>query len=416
MANPIFRKTAVERLASPERLDALMTVTTPRAWLALLGIGLVLGGAVIWGFVGRTDHTVTGVGIMLRRGGLAQVQAVGSGTITRILVTANDRVEPDQILAHLAQPELERNIAQSEVRLKSLRAQGAESSGLISGGRALELTSVDEQTRLMAQTQQSLRDQLAYLQTRLTAQEEAVRRGLINRDVSQATQQEIARTRDAITALDAQRTQLSSQFAAFRRQAVQGLFTIDNQIRAEQDHLDLLRLQHERNSVVRNVYGGGRVVELLAEEGDALQAGAPLLSVDLPDQPLDCYVFVPLRGGQIQPGMQVHVTPAGLSWEEHGYMIGRVRTVSRVPLSPAAMNVYLRNTTLVQQFTAQGASYLIYVDMELDPATASGFKWTSRSGPAQEVSSGTLLEATITTQQQRPITFVVPALRRWLGV
>lgn len=416
MSNPIFRTTAVNRLASPERLDALMTVTTPRTWLALLGIGLVLGGAVVWGFVGRTDHTVTGLGIMLRRGGLAQVQAVGSGTITSLLVAANDRVEPGQVLARLAQPELERSIAQSEVRLKNLRAQGAESGGLISGGRALELTSVDEQTRLMAQTQQSLRDQLTYLQARLTAQDEAVRRGLINRDVSQATQQEIARTRDAIATLDVQRTQLTSQFATFRRQAMQGLFTIDNQIRAEQDHLDLLRLQHERNSVVRNVYGGGRVVELLAEEGDALQAGAPLLSVDLPDQPLDCYVFVPLRGKQIQPGMQVHVTPAGLAWEEYGYMIGRVRTVSRVPLSPAAMNVYLRNPTLVQQFTAQGAAYLIYVDMDLDPSTVSGFKWTSRAGPAIEVSSGTLLEATITTQQQRPITFVIPALRRWLGV
>jgi HlyD family secretion protein len=53
--------------------------------------------------------------------------------------------------------------------------------------------------------------------------------------------------------------------------------------------------------------------------------------------------------------------------------------------------------------------------MEHDTSTASGFKWTSRSGPQIEVNGGTLLTATITTQKQAPITLVIPALRRWLG-
>ncbi len=80
------------------------------------------------------------------------------------------------------------------------------------------------------------------------------------------------------------------------------------------------------------------------------------------------------------------------------------------------MNVYLRNPTLVQQFTQQGATYLVYVELEHDPASASGFRWTSQTGPAIEVNGGTLLQATITTQDQAPITLVIPALRRWLGV
>ncbi len=416
MSTPLFRESSLERLSSPERLDSLMTVTTPRGWLALVAVGLVLAGALVWGFIGRTHDTIDGSGILLRRGGLAQVQAVASGTIVSMAVHAGDRIVPGQVLAQLAQPELERTIAQVEARLARLRAQGSESGVQITGGRELEIASVDEQTRQLDQTQKSLVEQLAYFKERLTAQEEAVRRGLINRDVAQATQQEIARTEDTIAGMDTQRAQLRARVASYSRQATQGLFSIDNQIQTEQHQLELLRLQLERTSVLRNLYGGGRVIELLAEQGDALQFGQPLLSVDLPDEPLDCYVFVPLRGKQIQAGMSVYLTPAGLAWEEHGYMVGRVRSVSRVPLSPAAMNVYLRNSKLVEQFTAQGATYLVYVDVERDPATVSGFRWTSRAGPAIEINGGTLLSASITTDDQAPITLVIPTLRRWLGV
>lgn len=416
MAQPIFRKEALERLSSPERLDSLTTVTTPRGWLALIAVAIVIGGALVWGIVGRTQDTISGNGIMLRRGGLAQIQSISAGTISKMEVRAGDLIEPGQIIAYIAQPELERNIAQSEARLASLERQGSESGTQIRGGRELTAASVTEQLRHLDQTQRSLETQQAYLKERLAAQEEAVRRGLINRDVSQATNQEIARTIDAIGGIESQRKELSTRLAESRSQATQGLFTIDNQVTSERNQLDLLKLQLERTSVIRNILGTGRVMEMLAEAGDAVAFGQPLLSVDQPEQPLDVYVFVPLRGKQIAPGMPVQVTPAGLAWEEYGYMLGQVTSVSKVPLSPAAMNVYLRNSTLAEEFSRQGASYLVYVEMFPDPSTKSGFKWTSLNGPQLEVNAGTLLTASITTHDQAPITLVIPALRRWFGL
>ena len=38
----IFRKSALDRMASPEQLDALMRITSPRGWIALLTIGFLL--------------------------------------------------------------------------------------------------------------------------------------------------------------------------------------------------------------------------------------------------------------------------------------------------------------------------------------------------------------------------------------
>jgi HlyD family secretion protein len=49
-------------------------------------------------------------------------------------------------------------------------------------------------------------------------------------------------------------------------------------------------------------------------------------------------------------------------------------------------------------------------------STRSGFRWTSHQGPDFTFGSGTLCEGKITLAQRRPITLVVPALRRWLGI
>jgi HlyD family secretion protein len=343
------------------------------------------------------------------------VQAAASGIITEITARPGDIVAVNQIVAHLAQPELDRSIAQGEARLRDLQAQGSESGGLIKGNRELEIAAVDAQRRQIDQAQKDARAQLAYLLERQEAKAEAVRLGLITRDVYQETNKEIARERDTIAGIDAQRTQLDARIAALRNQASQGLFTLDSQIQSEQHQLELLRLQRDRSATVRSPYNG-KVLEMVAEDGNLLQAGQPLLALELPDQQLDAYVFVPVSGKRIQPGMSVRVTPAGVSWEEYGYMIGTVRSISEAPLSPAAMTVYLRNPTLVQQFNAQGGAYLVTIDLTEDPATHSGFAWTSRGGPALSIGSGTLLDASITLREQAPITLVIPALRRWLGV
>jgi HlyD family secretion protein len=40
--NPLFRKAAIDKLSSPERLDVLMEVTSPAGWVALWTLGGVL--------------------------------------------------------------------------------------------------------------------------------------------------------------------------------------------------------------------------------------------------------------------------------------------------------------------------------------------------------------------------------------
>jgi len=64
MSERLFRRKALEKLASPERLDQLMSITTVRGWLTLLALGSLIVAAAVWGFFAKIPTTLSGEGIL----------------------------------------------------------------------------------------------------------------------------------------------------------------------------------------------------------------------------------------------------------------------------------------------------------------------------------------------------------------
>lgn len=60
----IFRKKAMERVSSPEKLNDYIHVTSPSIWIALLGIIFILVGSIVWATFGNIYSTVEGAGIV----------------------------------------------------------------------------------------------------------------------------------------------------------------------------------------------------------------------------------------------------------------------------------------------------------------------------------------------------------------
>ena len=48
-SSAMFRKVSLDRLASPEQLDEVMSVTSARTWIALAGLVVLLIVVIIWG-------------------------------------------------------------------------------------------------------------------------------------------------------------------------------------------------------------------------------------------------------------------------------------------------------------------------------------------------------------------------------
>ncbi|MBW7456649.1 NHLP bacteriocin system secretion protein [Paenibacillus sepulcri] len=119
MNNDVFRKVSIERLSSPEQLDTLMKVTSPKGWLALSALGLLLVSAIVWGFYGTLNTKMQAQGVLIRPGGLQNIYSSSSGPITDIRVVENDYVHKGDVIARIEQPAMVQQLEQLAESLKA---------------------------------------------------------------------------------------------------------------------------------------------------------------------------------------------------------------------------------------------------------------------------------------------------------
>ena len=65
MARQVYRKTAMERISSPEQLDKMIVITSPSLWLAVLGGIVIVVAALLWSIFGRLPINVETTGVFV---------------------------------------------------------------------------------------------------------------------------------------------------------------------------------------------------------------------------------------------------------------------------------------------------------------------------------------------------------------
>ena len=63
MNEQLFRKKSIDRVSSPEQLDAYIRVANPGVWLVLIAIVALLVGVCVWGILGALDTTISAVAV-----------------------------------------------------------------------------------------------------------------------------------------------------------------------------------------------------------------------------------------------------------------------------------------------------------------------------------------------------------------
>lgn len=79
--NEIFRKTNLERISSPEKLNDYIKVINPSVAIMLAALGLLLLGGLVWGFLGNIPLTVSASG--------AFYASEGGGSCDRLAVVVS---------------------------------------------------------------------------------------------------------------------------------------------------------------------------------------------------------------------------------------------------------------------------------------------------------------------------------------
>lgn len=415
----VFRKVSLDRLASPEQLDQLMTVTDGRGWVALAAFGGLLVTAIAWGMLGSIPETVGGLGMLVKSGGVVQVVPGTPGRVADVAVTVGDVVHEGQVVARLEQPDLADRLHQAKATLASLREQ--QTMLVRRGGENVRLQGAyqGQQRLALLQAIEAGERALTAIGEKIQAEEQLAARGLITRSSLLGTRQSYDGTREKIA--DAR-----SQLAALEARGVDTRFGAAGEARAGQARVDeqagrVAELERQLAAASRVVTpASGRVLEVLAERGAMVGAGEPVLSVDLEGgavKGLEAVVYVPsVHGKRVKPGMTIQIAPTTVKQEEHGFMLGRVTYVSEFPATARGMMRVLKNDRLVQSLSGQDAPYEVRADLMVDPRTVSQYRWTSAGGPPVKIASGTLASANVSVATRRPIELVIPLVKRATGL
>lgn len=153
----------------------------------------------------------------------------------------------------------------------------------------------------------------------------------------------------------------------------------------------------------------GTVIEVLASNNTPLKPQSPVARIEQDNKPLKTILLMSLADGkQIKPGTKVQISPTTVRPEEHGLLLGTVSFVSQLPVSAESLVNQLKSVELVTALTAAGPSIEVDVDLQADPKTASGLKWTTTSGPPFKLTNGTLVQANLVVGEQKPINLILP--------
>jgi len=96
-----FRLKALMRMRAPDEIDTPIILATPRGWIAVFVVMIIMAGAAIWAFAGRLPVMVTANGLLSRPQGISQLQSPVGGLVTDITVTVGTTVRPGQVVADI---------------------------------------------------------------------------------------------------------------------------------------------------------------------------------------------------------------------------------------------------------------------------------------------------------------------------
>jgi len=148
----------------------------------------------------------------------------------------------------------------------------------------------------------------------------------------------------------------------------------------------------------------GRVLEVQVGRGNVIAPGSTVLSVEQEGRPLVAILYLSaIDGRQVQAGMDVQIAPASVRSERYGLLRGRVAAVGEFPTTLQAMRRTLGNEDLARSLSAGGAPIQVEVELLHDDRTASGFQWTTPSGPPAALQNGTPCTADVVLSIQAPL-------------
>ena len=419
MAAGFFRKAALEKLSTPEKLDQLIKITGTKAWLSLTTIFLIIATGISWSFIGRVKTKLNVTGVLLG-GEIHEIVSTSQGQLMKLSVHIGDHINKGDIVATIEQPELTQQVEEIKAAIKE---RNYELEQLLSFGNQdsrIQKELINQQKSSIDLQITSTRKNLLFLKNQLETEKGLLNQGLLTRSQVVNTEQQIESAKNSIETLKAQKVQSSSQQLNLGFDLEQKINSQRQRIAEAERRLEQSEDRLDIQTHIRSPYSG-QVVELLTDAGIMVAQGSPLAKLKnlttTKDDKLRGVLFIPSQDGKkIKVGMEALVVPSTVQPQEYGFMKGKVTYVSDFPVTQKGMMTSVKNDQLVKGLLSMGAPFEVHVEFEKDSTSHSGFKWTSAQGPDLVINEGTSCLGKITVKTEPPAAIVVPALKKFFDL
>lgn len=410
MAKQIFRKAALERMASPERTDHPTSLVGASGWLLLISFLVAIAAGAAWALQTKAPVKISARGILIDRAGLVEISSEQGGTLQDVMVQPGDTVQIGQVVASLSRSELRRELAAERAELADLENR-FERLRIAHEARVERETSSDQRRlQTIAQTRAALEDRLVLLEERAANLEPLAKRKVVPEIRLIEAQIAVSDLNERLFALDEDAHKIGLDAA--ERAAQRDIEVLEDQLDIEEQIRKIARIEarlSEEKVIIST--RAGQVVEIKVNTGDVLAPGEALATLAPLNQSqnLQALMYVPpAEGKRIASGMVAEVAPTTVEREVYGHILGEVISVAPLPATPEGMRRVLQNDQLVEQLSVGGAPIEVRLNLKLSPDTSTGFEWSASEGPTGGVNAGTLLDGKVVIEERPLLDLMLP--------
>lgn len=414
----LFREKALSNISSPEKLDERIKLLSPPMWLGLLAMLLIIAVASIWGWFGRIDTKISGVGILMHEGAVRSVSAQASGTIKYINIEEGSNVTQQELLGVVHIPLLENEIYQllekyllienqfnelveeekQEVLIKEEYYKNVDDTATLTIKKLTEIQGYLHE----------LSDMYNYLKSKGAVSKVELYQMLqnsINAEVNVATQlgQKYKLPVDKIEFLVSKNERLRAKLMEMK-------LTLNDFQSKRMEYIKKALLYSPTTGVVSSI---------IKKPGDAVVQGDTLFIIMPTQGSMILTAYFSLKDWKLlAPNQIAYISLTNMQPQRYGYMLGLVRDVGGYPDNDLAIESDFKNKELVK-FLKRGENAVVYTDIELipDPKNYTGIKWTCNPLPEQKITVGSPCNVSVVVERRMPVSYLVPWLKEtFLGI
>ena len=403
-----------------------------RRWRGLSDRGQVgaclvaMGGALgLWVLFWPVPTEVMGQGVLLYPDTAGLLDARAGGQVRRLRVAVGQEVRQGQVLMELYLPVLERQLQQQSGNLAQLERDNRELDRRDALRLASEKLSLDTSLAKLAQDRRryeelaatyaekvrnlrwlSQREVVAPLASEVVAAEQGLTSTSVSLDAVRIQEKELL-TRYEQVKLDIQTQALRRRYQIddMRRQirVTEARLGYDGQVLADRDGtvLDLQVIQGQTVATGQRLGTLGRASAASGVRGPLLRAVA---------------YFAPADARRLPAGLPVEVVPL---WDQRGRfggIVGKVTQVLALPATEEDISTTIGNPQLARDLLKRGPVMRTEIELERDPTSRDGYRWTLSGGSGVfPVREGLTIAAHAYVEWRTPITYVIPGLRSLTG-